>query len=677
MAIKWKDHFISTSGATGTYADPYGWNENGTWVDGDVCRVKARTISSILESGTDTVKITNGNQRNQLTVVGTQNLTYSLYDVLYFPDYGTFWKINSSVSGGVLTGASNNYIPVPVRATQYVSGTDYEFTVQKVDMTIFSGPSNSSNILYIGAGSRNYYIPTTDGWTSETAQTTDGTAVSICNSQTTGNGTTYLNSGGATSEYASSSGLYPTGSTENYTELDCPNTIILATNNSSSTANLNTYGLPLKTLKLRQLWLGGSLSSSPYFCAPYENINIDITNLIMYNPLNFFRYTLKNDQLWNNDSSFTTDRITLTANFDYVYSYQNGPINGERGYYLNGRNNNANITVGELWTRFCPAKLFTISNCHNLTIDQGPVHHQSSSGGCQELYLAYDITGTVSITYTNFKVEDGNNNNNTTVNWHGTMEEGSSYSLTKPSGHEMALTSDFPLPTGFTATNSTLRPYAFNYQTTTRYLNISTQNLREASQPYVVKVPIARPTTLSSDYRFPTQNNDHATIYEFTDTPIMITPQAASLQTAYNRQARYFPYLVPDTGTVRTTGKSLKWQLDNYASSYHTQAPKGDPNRSHSMYPIYIPVLSGTSYTFTGYLRTNRSTMATGDAWFDIFNSDGAFISRTEFTSSAYNAWEAVSVTFSAAQDGFARCAFKAIWNGSNQNYWIDDVEVS
>ncbi len=28
MAIKWKDHFITTSGATGTYADPYGWNEN-------------------------------------------------------------------------------------------------------------------------------------------------------------------------------------------------------------------------------------------------------------------------------------------------------------------------------------------------------------------------------------------------------------------------------------------------------------------------------------------------------------------------------------------------------------------------------------------------------------------------------------------------------------------------
>ena len=69
--------------------------------------------------------------------------------------------------------------------------------------------------------------------------------------------------------------------------------------------------------------------------------------------------------------------------------------------------------------------------------------------------------------------------------------------------------------------------------------------------------------------------------------------------------------------------------------------------------------------------------MATGDAWLDAYNSDGAYISRTNFTSSALNAWEAVSVTFSAAEDGFARFAFKACWTGNSQNYWIDDVEVS
>jgi len=669
MAIKWRDLFIVSSSAAGTYADPYGWNESGSWSDGDVCRTKAKTISSILEAGTDTVHITN-TYRSQLTVQGTQNLTYNQYDVLYFPDYGTFWKITSSVSGAVLTSGNNNYIPVPVR-----NNTD--ITVQKVDMSIFTGTSTSTSV-YVGSGNGNAYAPTTDGWTSETTQVTDGTAVSILNPQSTSqNNNLYLSSGGTTSNYGANGTLYPTQSTEDYTEIDCLNTVILSHNSTSSSAGMTPYGLCLRTLKLRQLFNGGSIYANTYLFAPDENITVDITHLISYNPHALFRLTFLSDQEYRTNITFETTKKTLTGNFDYIYSYQHSPVGGERTYYGNGKNNNLDVTIGQVWSYTYPRKLFCFANFHNVTIDLGPVYHNSSSGGLDELYLAWNITGTVSITYTNFKIEDSSLNNNTTINWHGTLEEGTSYSLRKPSGHKIAPTSLFPLPTGFTATNASIRPYAYNYETSQMKTEIYTPSISSLSQPYVVDIPIAQPATLSSDYRFPTNTSTHSTIYKFTDGLIMMTPQASSLQTAYNRQCRYWPYLTPDTGTVRTTGKSLKWKLDNYSSSYHVLGPTTQRFRTHSMYPLYVPVLSGTSYTFTGYLRTDRSGMATGDAWLDVFNSDETFVSKTNFTSSAYNAWEAVSVTFSAAEDGFARFIFKAIWNGSNQNYWIDDVEIS
>lgn len=670
MAVKWKDMFITTSGATGTYADPYGWNENGSFADGDECRIKAKTISSILESGTDTVHITNTN-RCQLTVQGTQNLTYSAFDILYFPDYGTFWKINSSVSGGVLNGTTNNYVCVPIR-------NNTNITVQKVDMSIFAGSSNTSTTIYFGAGHQNYYIPTTDAWTSETSQTTDGTAITILSPQGTSTSQNfYCNTGGTTGTMNTGGSLYPTGSTENYTEVNCPHSVILPANSTSNSNGWNFYATRVKTLKLKQLYIGRDLYYTPIICSVFDNITVDITHLSLYNPLAFFRTTFQNDNDSQQNSLTPYSRKTLTANFDYVYSHTNGPISGERAYYPQGKGNNLDITIGEQWSINRPEKLFSICEFHDVTIDIGPIMYTGTQGGFSEFYVAWDITGTVSITYTNFKLEDGNLNNNTNVTWHGTLEEGASYYRSKPSGAKFASISQFPLPSGFTVTNSSIRPYAYNYGASSRFTNTFTQNMKEFSQPYVVDIPQSAPSTLNSDFRFPTNSDAHGTIYKFSDNVIYVTPQAGSASSSYNRQVRYWPYLTLDNSVVRTTGNSLKWKLDSYSTSYIIRGPATQDVRTHSIYPLYIPVLSGTSYTFTGYLRTDRTGMATGDAWLDAYNSDGAYISRTNFTSSALNAWEAVSVTFSAAEDGFARFAFKACWNGNSQNYWIDDVEVS
>lgn len=128
-----------------------------------------------------------------------------------------------------------------------------------------------------------------------------------------------------------------------------------------------------------------------------------------------------------------------------------------------------------------------------------------------------------------------------------------------------------------------------------------------------------------------------------------------------------FPVVSLDATMYVTSGPSFKAYLATYTASYWL----GSCSKS-----IKIPVTSGTSYTISGYIRTDQSTYANGDCRATI-QGPSTEITGQDMTTACINAWEQFTLTFTATFTGEVNFTWIMKFSQGAKSIWLDNLTIA
>lgn len=171
MAIKWVDYSNVTNGS-GTYASPYNGTATFPLVDNDEVRVKSVTVDTATEFTFTGKRLFYTNHYRIVEIASTTNL--SIGDAIYGEDRMV----------GRITAVGTDYVDFYSQAGMpFVSVNDNTMTFRKIkDEYVF--PTHNGT-KYLGDASVRDNITVSDGWTTETSRTTNGTVGTFVTSSST------------------------------------------------------------------------------------------------------------------------------------------------------------------------------------------------------------------------------------------------------------------------------------------------------------------------------------------------------------------------------------------------------------------------------------------------------------------------------------------------------------
>ncbi len=678
MAVYWLDPLTTTNG-TGTYASPFSYSSTGnrsTLVDGDELRIKSNYTSNILDSESDTVILGQTNQSPiypwEAEVQGTPNISWANGDIAYFPAYDTFIRVTNvttaSNSNTLLKCPSNTMFPIPLTATGNI-------TVKRVASSYTTPSMNSSRFYFFasipnsGFNGNTYSI--TDGWVSETLRVTDGTAVSLFDNRHTSNP-----SFRPTSELSHTSSTAPSQTLDTL-NVNMHNSVILGPNSNSTRSTEITINTN-SNFNFKQLWLGGGNTSSPRFqsvCAYPTDVTVNIDHLHIYggNSIGvghgYVGGTIEDAFISN-----------ITYNVDKIYSYY--LITGVAG--TNAYRNvstyppsnltfdyNENHCYSIVLTSTVPA-ILDFSDYNTLTLDLGPCYvsreiNTTTNTNYNFSRIVLKKSSDLSITYkSNYAITSlygGNSTNLTSFEYRSMFAAGGpSYRRLIHNSQELILPT---LPTGFSATNN-VNQYFYNIVSSTGNSKRLTQSLNSPSRDFI-KIPDNIDVTKfrTSTIRYAREAHN----FIFNDRTVSFPELGGRLYRNDGSSVRYQPWVSEDTSMYKTDSPSLNMYLDTFYFRF---------SGYDFFHKIMFPVENNVSYTITGSVRTDRSSMSTGDCKILIGDTHGEVTTiSNSFTSSSYNGWENFSLSYTAEATGIATVVWDCKFNGDNQNYWLDDLEIS
>ena len=129
------------------------------------------------------------------------------------------------------------------------------------------------------------------------------------------------------------------------------------------------------------------------------------------------------------------------------------------------------------------------------------------------------------------------------------------------------------------------------------------------------------------------------------------------------------PVVSLDATQYVTTGPSLKAYLGAFVDQHWS-------GRAQSSKTVKIPVVAGTSYTVTGYIKTDHTTYLTGDCRATIQGSSSEIVGQN-MTTACVGAWEQFTLTFTAATTGEVHFAWIMRFSQGAVSYWLDDLTIS
>lgn len=180
MAIYWIDPHNQTNGS-GTFASPWttGSQSKGL-ANGDEVRIKGVALTSLLTATVYTATLTNQTTMT-ITAGGGLGADFVMHDIVYIPQYDTFWRVYSSASNQIAISSPSGALPV--LNTAHV-GTS--MTIRKVNTATY-GPGAYFTAYYnlVGTAARNN-ITISDCWIDETTRVTDGSVKTLLNSTSSG-----------------------------------------------------------------------------------------------------------------------------------------------------------------------------------------------------------------------------------------------------------------------------------------------------------------------------------------------------------------------------------------------------------------------------------------------------------------------------------------------------------
>ena len=622
MAIYYINPHTTTNG-TGTYASPWSFNSatRTGLAAGDEIRIMGVALTSLLTATSYTATVTSQYQLT-ITAGGGLGADWAVNDIGYLPAYDTFFRVYA-VSTNVISGyTTTSLLPIYNWSTT-------SLTVRRVDIATYPA-STTASPAYFGTPVNNLTI--TDCWTSATTRVTDGTVKSLINY---GASSATLNLQTVATTLVS--GL----------SADCPNTAAVAYGVSSTSAGwiyLVNYASS-STITFGQIygWGSGGLSTltNGSTTNPVSNTTINITHLAAFYPIG------------SNTLNGTNITINIThatySNIDYLVS---SPGNSTCG--INGTNNTINITNIHCFSSgsvTAPLVLDAASNfTYSLTGTVDMYSNLSLTAICAGYMSATVTIGPSVIYYYNKRVS--------TLS---TVANLISHNYTPTITNTTAYLPDVTVNNGWTVSNKSvwtvsMIPYAS----------------QTATLPSEFTLSVGKSSDITSGYPYVASGTNTIVMFRNGDAPYevlgVLNAGASSALTA-----SYLPQITTDATVYRTTGPSLK----SYLASRQTSLWGNSTQRiARAFKTIKVPCVSGTSYTISGYTRTDDAAYVNGDLRVAVYLNN-VEITGQDMTTASYNAWESFTLTFTAAQTAEYIFAMKMYYETGAKSYWLDDFTIA
>lgn len=615
MAIYYIDPHTTTNG-TGTWASPWtlGSSSARGLSNGDEIRIKGIALTSLLTATSYTATYATYNTLT-ITAGGGLGADFTTGTVVYFPAYDVFAKVIGSASN-TLTFSTSAILP-----WYNTSSGQTSITVRKVDTTTYpAGSVGTSSFIATDSVSN---ITVSDCWTSDTTRVTDGTVKTLFYSSSTSTiQNFYLNT------TASSSHI--TGNTYNLN-----NTHLLGNSGASaSTVNLRTYSSNT-TITLKQLYSVGT-GAILYLGGVYKakNVTININDLSAYygfNPI-----------------VFVADNVTI--NVTRMATYFSDALTGSSPAAWAAASN-VTINIGDIVTyvtNFNAAINLSPIACQSIQINLNGMIDSYSTQSLQ--YIIRSGGGSVEVSFGSSFIYYHNRRASTvtTVGSNAVFVAASQMDTYVPTATKP---SSWSFPTTLYSVSASANQTSFTplFKNKIRSLVISTPTtISDAS--------IVLFQGVHNVLILPRDNTDPAEILVgFGNTP---SQQATTA----------FPKVTTDASTYNTTAPSLKCLLTTYVA---TQFNNVKPAKT-----IKIPVTASTSYTVTGYIRSNDTAYANGDCVMSIMK-DGTIITSQSMTTACINAWEQFTLTFTPSVTGEVDLVWETGFANGNKSIWLSDLTIT
>lgn len=615
MAVYYLSPYTNTNG-TGTWADPLSINSNArpSLVSGDEIRIVGRTLTSILTSTVYTASYTDTHQLT-ITAGGGLGADFAVHDVCYLPGNDAFFKI-ASVSGNIISVSTNTAIP------WLNTSSGQSITVRKVDFT--AAPRMTGTFYNIWGQTISVdNISFTDGWVADNVRVTDGTVKSLLNTTATSN---------ITARDSTAVGVR-TGCVVdlNHTHMMTGNSAGGSLTYSMFLCGANyTIGQLFTQTQFRIMDVGNSGT-------PMSNCTVTIRHLHRYNGM---------QNIWARNS-------VLNFTNSYSSGWDIGLFNGNVGVptYVE----NCTINIGNVVAK---------QNFGVGTLVYAPQLPQNT----------INFNGVVDIFNTSTVAAVTSAFGNYTVN----------------------LGSSFALFTNRRTTTTTAFPFgfrSFDFSGIAGEVCLPTINVSPGitlTAPEFIGA-IQAPSASSSYRRLPRTckitrqavlsnvdanaivstgvNTNFLNIYTNGSSPMEIL-SIYQPQTALNIAYTSSPILTTDASVFRTAAPSISCNISSRNSQHWV-----DKN-TRARKTIKIPIVSGQSYTVSGYVRNNITSFANGDVRMCIVNTVGVEVVGQNMTTASNSAWEQFSLTFTATETAEYHLVMEMYFVNSG-SIWLDDLTIT
>ncbi len=634
MAIYYIDPHTQTN-LYGTWAEPYSFSSATRYAiaNGDELRIKGVALTSLL---TATVYTFTQTSADTLTwVSGGSMADFTQGDIVYFPQYGSFARVTSR--GTTTIGTQGTYCMLPLYNSQVGSATG-GVTVRKVNMASYPASTTSGTLNLMVAGVNNITI--TDGWTSETTRVTDGTVKSLITSSTTSGVTVVMDT---------------TTLNRSGWNIDMPNSHILHGNSSSTgqtlTTTIRTSNTRITVGQLCAQWAGwgGGFNIGGGLADTVQNTVINVTHFsgqsvaAIYGrdiSINMANVACDSGDFFWRDGNYTSRNLTMTIG-DLAYR------SASNNHALIRTHNSAEMTVNM-----------------NGTVD---IYNNEYIGG---IFNGYG-TANVSFHPTNFSIRVNKRQTSQTtfvykylINRNINDDHG---------GRRMVPTVPNP-------------PVVANDNSYTRRIAITDGPINAGGYGLVkvglvpVSINIDLPMMANNLVSFPNWSRGGVgglnTLFTFRDgsDPIeLLSPFGTSHAHADNNTT--FPTVTRDSVVYRTSAPSLKCTLTSRNAFYWTS--NNVVKTGIAAKAIKIPMIANTSYTVSGYIRTDDSAVVNGDTYVRIVVDDTTVLASQNMTTAAINAWEGFTLTFTAPKTGEANFVWYMYFPNGAKSFWLDDLTIT
>jgi hypothetical protein len=603
-------------------------------VAGDEFRILGVALTSLLTATVYTASVPFGASFT-ITAGGGLGADWTQGDTLYLPTYDTFATVHS-VSGNTLT--LGNFINVPIPNSSVSAGV----TIRRVNRAVYGASTNVTQ-MYIAGVAPVDNITVSDCWIDATTRVTDGTVKTLITSSFNGASLCFLDSsvatpalGGWVINLQNTHIMCGRATTQNASTL----TLQMRSSNTAYNINqvyTNAGSTPITTFTI----------STGFFSNPI-NLTVNITNVT-------------SNLLVATSNSFSTNTTINITNF-FCSSPQNllGTATNTLGNHIN-----LTMTVGSFFCTNVSSAVFqilggnnftyTVTNLIDGTADVDPVNLLTQSYGTGSLnfgpsFVFYKNRRAATVTFIPIKyaMASDSTQGGTYLVFPANNPPGITYSVQNDSLSWSAGTSN----ANFRGNRLTPIVYNIQYQTVPTDPSVFPASLTNGLNALLTDRAGGTPVELLSPYG------------------------VASFQSnAYD----VWPYVTTDATFFRTAGPSLKSLLITRLSSYWKH-PYSATYDGRAVKAIKIPVISGTSYTVSGYIRTDTTlsdwTNTGGACRMAIIANNNAEVTGQNMTTACIGAWEQFTLTFTAVATSEYSLSWSMCYAASGTSFWLDDLTI-